>query len=120
MKRTLIACAAITLGASVVPAASPAVDKAIKTIEAVAADPARLKLFCALDDVIEAEEEKAEAAKADPAKEDPAVEKQIEDILAQLGPDFTAAWEAGGDLDDKSTDGAEFAAAVEALAAKCQ
>ena len=109
MKRTLIACAAVALGATLVLAASPAVDKAIKTIQGVAADPAKMKLFCALDAAADATDE----------KEDPAVAKQIEGILTQLGADFSAAWDAGDDLDDKSPDGVEFAAAVEALAAKC-
>jgi hypothetical protein len=54
MKRTLTACAVavavIALGASVVPAASPQVDKAIKTIQSIGSDAAKMKLFCALDD----------------------------------------------------------------------
>jgi hypothetical protein len=113
MKRTLTACAVavavIALGASVVPAASPQVDKAIKTIQSIGSDAAKMKLFCALDD----------AAEAAGDKEDPAVEKQLDDILAQLGADFGAAWDVGDELDEKSPDSAEFTAAVEALAAKC-
>jgi hypothetical protein len=115
MKRTLIACVAIAFGASMAPAASPEVDKAIKTIQAVASDPAKMKLFCTLDGAIETADGQTDATKADPA-----VEKQIEDLLAQLGPEFEAAWDVGDELDEKSPDGVEFAAALEALAAKCQ
>ena len=110
MKRTLIACAAIVCGASLTVAASPEIDKAIKTIQGVTADPAKMKLFCALDQVNDAAGEKA----------DPAHEKQVEEILGKLGPDFAAAWDAGDNLDDKSADGVEFSAAVEAASAKCQ
>lgn len=109
MKRILFGCVAVALGASVVPAASPEVAKAIKTIQSVSADAAKMKLFCALD--------AAEDAAAE--KEDPAVTKQIDDLLAQLGSDFEAAWDAGDQLDEKSPDGVEFAAAVDAVAAKC-
>jgi hypothetical protein len=109
MRRTLIACAAIACGASLVLAASPEVDKAIKAIQGVTADPAKMQLFCALDEASDAAGEKA----------DPANEKQVEEILGKLGADFAAAWDAGDNLDDKSADGVEFSAAVEAVAAKC-
>jgi hypothetical protein len=113
MKRTLTACAGAValcvLGASVVPAASPQVDKAIKTIQSIGADAGKMKLFCDLDT----------AADASGEKEDPALEKQMDDLLAQLGADFGAAWEVGDELDEKSPDSAEFTAAVEALAEKC-
>src|SRR5262245_45529341 len=110
MKRTLIACVVAACGASIVLAASPEVDKAIKTIQSVGADAAKMKLFCALETAVDATD----------GKEDPAVTKQIQDLLGQLGSGFKAAWEAGDKLDEKSPDGVEYAAAVEALAAKCQ
>src|SRR5512145_348594 len=123
MKRTLIACAAIACAASLAVAASPEVDKSIKTIQSVAADPAKLKLFCALDDATEetteAEGQKVDPAKVDAAKADPAQDKQVNDILKQLGADFAAAWDIGDNLDEKSPDGVEFTAAVEAIVAKC-
>jgi hypothetical protein len=113
MKRTLIVCAAIAGVASLAAAASPEVDKSIKTIQSAAADPAKLKLFCALDDATE------EAPEGQAAKADPAQDKQVEEILKQLGADFTAAWDIGDNLDEKSPDGVEFTAAVEAITAKC-
>jgi len=107
MKRILIACVAVAFAASVVPAASPEVDAAIKTIQSVGA--AKMNVFCDLDKALEAAGD----------KEDPAVQKQIEGLFAQLGPDFTTAWEVGGQLDEKSPDSTEFNAAVDALADKC-
>ena len=110
MKRILIACVAVAIGASTVPAASPAVDLAIKTIESVGADAGKLKLFCALNTLLQSAGD----------KEDPAVQKQIEDLVTQLGPDFGAAWDVGDELDENSPDGQEFYAAVDTLAEQCK
>ena len=110
MNRILMAGVAIVFGAGAVLAASPEVAKAIKTIQSVSGDAAKMKLLCALDD---AEEGMGE-------KEDPAAEKQVEDLLGQLGDDFAAAWDVGDGLDEKSPDAVEFAAAVEAVSEKCE
>lgn len=110
MKRILFACVAVAISAGAVPAASPAVELAIKTIEAVANDPARLKTFCELNKILQESGD----------KEDPAIQKQIEDLVAKLGPEFTAAWDIGDDLDENSEDGQEFYGAVDALAEKCK
>lgn len=69
-----------------------------------------MKLFCALEQATESADDKSA----------PALEKQVEDILGQLGTDFAAAWDIGDNLEDKSADGVEFSAAVSAVAAKCQ
>jgi len=110
MKRILIACLAVALSASVLPAASPQVEAAIKAIEAVGADAGKLKLFCALNSILQSAGD----------DDDAAVQKQVADILAQIGPDFAAAWDIGDDLDEDSADGMEFFAAVDTLAEKCQ
>ena len=110
MNRILIACAAVALGASTVPAASPQIEAAIKAIQAVASDAGKLKLFCSLNNILQAAGD----------NEDPAVQKQIEDIIAQIGPEFGAAWDIGDELDETSPDGMEFFAAVDTLAEKCQ
>jgi hypothetical protein len=109
MKRILLACAAVAIGASALTAASPEVEKAIKSLQAVGADAGKLKLFCGLNTLLETAGE----------KEDPAVQKQIDDTIAQIGPDFAAAWDAGDQLEEESPDGKEFFAAVDALAQKC-
>jgi hypothetical protein len=110
MNRIVIACAAaVALGAGVVLAASPQVDAAIKAIQAVGADAAKLKTFCELTSALEAAGE----------KEDPELQKKVDDLMAKLGPDFEAAWEVGDGLDENSADAKEFNAAVDALAEKC-
>jgi hypothetical protein len=119
MNRIFVACAAVALGAGVAAAASPEVDKAIKTIQSVGA--AKMQPFCDLVDTLDDADEKAEKAGAAAAdKEDPAVEQQVDALLTQLGADFEAAWDAGEELDENSADGKEYAAAVDALADKCQ
>src|SRR5262245_59718994 len=112
MKRVfmLMACAAVGLGAGVASAASPQVETAIKSVQAVGADPAKLKMFCELNKLLEATGE----------KEDPAAQKQVEELIGKLGLDFTAAWDVGDELDEASPDGQAFYAAVDALSAKCQ
>jgi hypothetical protein len=117
MKRIPVACIAAgaaavmaLVGAATASAASPAVDRAIKSIRSVSSDPAKLKLFCELNKVIQ--------AAAD--KEDAAVQKQIEGIVTQMGPDFGAAWDVGDELDETSPDGQAFYDAVDALAEKCK
>jgi hypothetical protein len=117
MKRTLIACAVIACAGGLALAASPEVDKAIKTIQSATADPAKLKLFCSVADD---DDDDDNAADAKDDKDDPAEEKQAADALKQLGADFAAAWAVGEKLEEGSPDGAEFATAMEAIAAKCE
>jgi hypothetical protein len=116
MNRILVACTAVALGAGVVAAASPEVDKAIKTIQSVGAT--KMQQFCDLVDTLDDADEKAGPAAAD--KEDPAVEKQVDTLLTQLGSDFEAAWDVGEEMDENSADGKEYNAAIDALAEKCQ
>jgi hypothetical protein len=114
MKRIVMAslgiCAAAVLGAAVAPAASPQVDLAIKAVQAVGNDPARLKLFCEFHKLLQAVGE----------KEDEASQKQVEELVAKIGPDFSAAWDIGDELDENSEDGQEFYDAVDTLAEKCK
>lgn len=120
MKRTLIACAAIACAGGLAIAASPEVDKAIKTIQSATADPAKLKLFCLVAEDDEDETPDAKDAKAAPEeKDDPAEEKQAADALKQLGGDVAAALAVGEKLADDSPDATAFATAMEAITAKC-
>ena len=109
MKRILVAYVAVGLGALVALAASPEIEAAIKTLKAVGADPAKMKTFCELSKVM--------VAVGD--KDDPVAEKQIEDLIKQLGSEFEAAWDAGDDLDENSADAKEYYAVVDALEEKC-
>jgi hypothetical protein len=114
MKRIVVAslgaCAAALLGAGVAPAASPQVDQAIKAVQAVGNDPARLKLFCEFHKLLQSVGD----------KEDDAAQKQIEDLVTRIGSDFSAAWDIADELDENSTDGQEFYDAVDTVAEKCQ
>jgi hypothetical protein len=110
MKQILVACVAVAFGASIVSAASPPVDAAIKKIEGVVADAGKLQLFCELDDALEAAPED---------KEDPAIEKRIDELVDRLGPDFAAAWDTGEELQEESADGKEYFAAVDAIGERC-
>jgi hypothetical protein len=114
MKRIVMAslgaCAAAALGAGAAPAATPQVDLAIKAVQAVGNDPARLKLFCEFHKLLQSVGD----------KEDDAAQKQIEDLVTKIGPDFSAAWDIADELDENSEDGQEFYDAVDTLAEKCQ
>jgi hypothetical protein len=120
MKRTLIACAVIACAGGLAIAASPEVDKAIKTIQSATADPAKLKLFCLVAEDDEEDAADAKGGKAAPEeKDDPAEEKQAADALKQLGGDVAAALAVGEKLADDSPDAEEFGTAMEAITAKC-
>jgi hypothetical protein len=108
LRTCLGACAAAVLGAGIVWAASPQVEQAIKAVEAVGNDPGKLKLFCDLNKLLQGD------------ADDQDTQKQIEDIVGQIGPDFSAAWDVGDELSESSPDGQAFYAAVDSLADKCQ
>src|SRR5262245_27112783 len=104
------ASAMALLGAGISPAASPQVDLAIKAVQSVANDPAKLKLFCEFHKLLQSVGD----------KEDDAAQKQIEDLVTRIGPDFSAAWDIADELDENSADGQEFYDAVDTVADKCQ
>ena len=107
--RIVVSVAAICLGTATVMAASPKIEAAIKTFKAVAADPARLKLFCAMNAALD------DAAE----KKDKAAAAKIPQLMKQIGPDFESAWNAGEDVDDDTPDGKVFVSAIDELADKC-
>ena len=107
--RIVISVAAICLGARAAMAASPKIEAAVKTFKAVAADPAKLKAFCATDAALEAAAE----------NKDKAAGPQIMQFMKQLGPEFESAWNAGEGVDDDSPDGKVFVSALDDLIDKC-
>ena len=111
MKRNLMVAlvAAVGLGAPLVMAASPPVAEAIKTLQTVGNDPARLKIYCDIQ----------QAAEALGDKEDPAAEEKIDAMTKQLGPDFEKAFAVMEDLDENSADAKEFYEAFDQLDTKC-
>ena len=102
MKRVVFAAVAVCLAAAPDLAASPKIDAAVKTLKAVSADPAKLKIFCDMSKVMDAAGEKADAA----------ADAKIAGYMKQLGPDFETAWNAAEGL--KAYNGA-----LDDLAGKC-
>jgi hypothetical protein len=105
----LAAAISLFLIATPALAASPKVDGALKTLQAVGADPGKLKTFCEFMDVDEKLGDKSDAA----------LEGQMDKLLDQLGTDFKAAWETIEDTDERSPDGRALSAAVDQLEDKC-
>lgn len=107
--RIVASAAAIGLMACAVMAASPKIESAVKTFRAVATDPAKLKLFCAMDAAMGVAEQKKDKASVD----------AVVELMKQLGPEFETAWSAGEDVDDDSPDGKVFVSALDELSDKC-
>jgi hypothetical protein len=107
--RALIAAAALCLFIAPALAASAKVEAAIKTFKAMESDAAKMKTYCEMTKLVEKMGD----------KEDKALEAQIDKLIDQLGPAFKTAWEVGDSLDEKTADGKAYAAALDALAAKC-
>ncbi len=112
MKTILAACAVCGLLASPALAANPTIEAAIKTFDAVAADAGKLKIYCDMSK-LSAGSDDADDSKAE------ALDKQMQEYMKQLGPDFETAFEAGADLDPESADGKAYDAALDKLDEKC-
>ncbi len=111
MIRVTTACLAVCLLAAPAVAADAKIEAAIKTIEKTAADPEKVKSYCAMTKVMESvgdDEKKAAAAEA-----------EIDGYMKKLGPEFESAWSAGESLDENSPDAKALNAALEKLDDKC-
>jgi hypothetical protein len=102
-------CVATALAALPAYAASPKVEAATKTLQSVAADPAKVKTYCEMSKVMECAGDQADAA----------TEQKIQTLIKQLGPDFETAWNVGGELDENSPDAIAYNAALDDLSSKC-
>ena len=109
MKRFVLAGLLACIGAAGALAADPKIEAAIKTFQAIAADPSRVKTFCEMIQVMDATGD----------KEDPAAEAKITGLMKQLGPDFEAAWNTADEVDEDTPDGKDYNAAMDSLADKC-
>ncbi len=87
------ACACLISTAAI--AVDAKVQSAIDSISAVAGDPAKLKTYCEMSDVLDAAGDNANGA----------ADTKVDTYLKQLGPDFEAAWDVVDNLDDNSPDG---------------
>jgi hypothetical protein len=109
MKRILITCIAVSLGACPGFAANPKTEAAVKTFKAVGADAAKLKTFCEMTKVMDAMGE----------KEDAAAEAKVQGYIKQLGAEFEAAWNTSNEIDAETPDGKVINSALDDLSGKC-
>jgi hypothetical protein len=112
MRKILAALALCGLCVPPALAASASVESAIKTFDAVAADPAKLKTYCEMSKLMSTGDDEDES-KAE------ALDKQMQGYMKELGDDFETAFEAGADLDPDSEDGKAYDAALDGLDGKC-
>jgi len=110
MKRIILAGVLACLTAAPAFAAlSPKAEQTIKVIKSIADDPAKMKIFCTLADVLDKAGDKS----------DPATDKKVDELLAQLGKEFEDAWDAGEEFGETTEDGKAYDAAVNELEDKC-
>jgi hypothetical protein len=107
--RPIATAAGMCLLAFAAQAASPKVESASKVFQSVAGDPAKLKTFCEMNQVIENAEETPDQAAA----------TKIQGYMQQLGQDFEQAWNIGNEVDENSEDGKTFIVAMDNLAKSC-
>jgi hypothetical protein len=86
------------------------VDAAIRTLDALEADPGKLQGYCAIL-------KEMFAAGEDEAKNEP-LEAKMEQYLTTLGPEYLAAWALGEDV-AQGSDAAKLESAFERLEDKC-
>lgn len=101
--------AASLFAAGTAYAADPKIDAAVKTLNAVAADSAKLATYCEMSKEMAASGEKPT----------PASEAKIDGLIKKLGPDFESAWNVGEGLPENSPDAKALGAALDGLDQKC-
>lgn len=114
MNRIFAAAAFCCLAGLPALAANPKVDAAVKAFSAVEADKAKLDTYCKMSKSMSA----GGSGELSEQQEE-SMGKEMEGYMKQLGSEFEAAWEAGGDLEPESEDGKAYDAALEKLDAKC-
>jgi len=107
--RALAAAMTLFLVTTSALAANPKVENALKVLQDIGRDPAKMKTFCEMMVI----DKKMGDTK------DPALEAQVEKLADQLGPAFKAAWNAIDDIEEDSPDGQVLAAAIDQLEDKC-
>lgn len=114
MKKILAAIAFCGFFVAPALAVNASVESAVKTFDTVAADADKLKTYCQINEVMSTASDDDDDAKSE------AMDKQVEALMKQLGPEFETAFEAGADLDPESEDGKAYVAAIDKLDGKCQ
>jgi hypothetical protein len=113
MKRILVSCLAIAGGIGVLLAASPEVDRAIRTLKSVSADAGKLELFC----WFLREEEKV---MFDRTMSSEVRTKRLQELEAKVPPDIAHVLLTADGVDGTTRDGREFYAVYRAVKRKCR
>jgi hypothetical protein len=113
MKKILAAIAVCGFFVAPALAVSANVESAVKAFDAVAADAGKLKTYCEINNVMSTASDDDDDAKSE------ALDKQVQALMKELGPEFEAAFETGADLDPESEDGKAYDAAIDKLDGKC-
>ncbi len=87
-------------------------DAAIRALDALEADPAKLEPFCAIV------KEMSALGEGDDVKSEE-LEVKMEEYLTSLGPAYADAWSIGEDLDPSSPEAANLDAAFDRIEQKC-
>jgi len=87
-------------------------DAAIRALDALEADPAKLEPFCAIL------KEMSALGEGDDVKSEE-LEVKMEEYLTSLGPDYATAWTIGEDLDPSSPESTSLDAAFDRIEQKC-
>lgn len=105
----LIACA---LALAIPAFADEKTDAAIRALDALEADPAKLEPFCAIV------KEMSSLGEGDDVKSEE-LEVKMEEYMTGLGPEYADAWSLGEDLDPASPEAANLDAAFDRIEQKC-
>lgn len=87
-------------------------DAAIRALDALEADPAKLEPFCAIV------KEMTALGEGDDVRSEE-LEVKMEEYMTGLGPEYADAWSLGEDLDPSSTEAANLDAAFDRIEQKC-
>jgi hypothetical protein len=110
--RALAAATALFLIATPALAASPQVEAAVKVLQGVGSDPAKLDKFCKLMKIVEGIQERIERLEA-------RVTAQLDQALGEHFKAYREAAKKVEDAEDESPDSKALTAALDDLSDKC-
>jgi hypothetical protein len=113
MKKILAAIAVCGFFVAPAFAVGESVEQAIKTFDALAANEGKFKTYCEINNVMSTASDDDDEAKTE------ALDKQVQALMKELGPEFETAFESGADLDPDSEDGKAYDAAIDKLDTAC-
>jgi hypothetical protein len=97
-------------------APKPTKEEIQKVVQIVIADKTKTQQYC---DIGKLNQQMAQADQKNDTKTLEALGKQADDLAQKIGPEFVKFIDALDEIDDNSSDGKEFIAAVETLDKLC-